>query len=190
MQETYLEHADSDYDTFKIGWAIGLIDSPGGDVKYYRVENREAIPWLENSATSWWSSLTTNTQNNIGDISDWLEPADDALYVVKIGIHSHPNSINLSVSIPAATTVGGVKNTTTPSFNGRMSPLYNPTFVAYCWGTSLIPNFTLQNDSNQTFDANTGFIKISAVGHRYDLTVLSGTPEVATIVNLNAMGGA
>ena len=190
MQETYLEHADSDYDVYKIGWAIGLISGANSAVKYYRIENRESVPWLENSSSAWWTSLSTSTQTSAGDISNWLEPSDDTLYVLKIGIMSVPNMINMSLSIPAATSVGGVKNTTSPKFNGRMSPLYNPTFVAYCWGTSLIPNFTFYNDSNQSFDANTGFIKVSATGHRYALAPVDGKPEVASIINLTAMGGA
>jgi hypothetical protein len=190
MQETYLEHANSDFEQYKIGWSIGLIDSPGGAVKYYRIENREQVTWLENQSDSWVSSLSTSTQTSAGDISNWLEPDDNTLYVLKVGIHSHPNMINMSISIPASTTKGGVKNTTTPKFNGKMSPLYNPTFVAYCWGTSLIPNFTFFNDSNQNFDANTGFIKVSAMGHRYALAPVEGTPEVSSIINLTAMGGA
>ena len=190
MQESYLEHANSDYDVYKIGWAIGLIDGAGSPVKYYRIENRESVPWLENSSSAWWTSLSTSTQTSAGDISNWLEPNDNSLYVLKIGILSVPNMINMSISIPAATAVGGVKNTTSPKFNGRMSPLYNPTFVAYCWGTSLIPNFTFYNDSNQSFDSNTGFIKVSATGHRYSLAPVDGKPEVASIINLTAMGGA
>ena len=190
MQESYLEHANSDYDVYKIGWAIGLIDGAGSPVKYYRIENRESVPWLENSSSAWWTSLSTSTQTSAGDISNWLEPAENSLYVLKIGVHSHPNMINMSVSIPAATAVGGVKNTSSPKFNGNMSPLYNPTFVAYCWGTSLIPNFTFYNDSNQSFTSTVGFIKVSATGHRYSLAPVDGKPEVASIVNLTAMGGA
>lgn len=190
MQESAIEKADSDYDMYKIGYTVGLIDSPNGQVKYYRIENRESVNWLEQSSSSWWSSLSTSTQTSAGDISNWLEPDDDTLYVLKIGIHSHPQMINMSISIPASTSVGGVKNTSSPKFNGRMSPLYNPTFVAYCWGTSLIPNFTFYNDSGQSFDANTGFIKVSAVGHRYSLAPVEGKPEVSSIINLLPMGGA
>ena len=71
------------YEVYKVGWAIGLIETAGAGVKYFKITNTEAIPWLENSASTWWSSLGTDTSNNIGDISDWLEPGENVLYAVK-----------------------------------------------------------------------------------------------------------
>jgi hypothetical protein len=183
------------YKEFEVGFAVGLITDPNKTPLYYQVVNKEAIPWIEKSDNAWWdgsgtfAALGTGTTVNIGDISDFLEPAVNSLYVLKMGIFSMPELIDVQISVPAATQLYGIKNSNTGQLNGMTSPLYNPTTTVYCFGTSLIPHFTLVNNGNTLALSTTiGFIKLGFSGYRYHMEPLSEAPSTVHIINLTPMG--
>ena len=134
------------------------------------------------------TALATSATSNQGDISDFLEPSSDVIYVLKLGVFSEPDIIDVRISIPAATTLYGIKSSNTGKINGLNSPIMNPSVVVYSYGTSLIPNFTFENNSNTGLTTSVGFMKISVSGHRYRLAQLDKTPKTASIINLAAMG--
>jgi len=188
MNESYAAAAHmAGYKEFEIGFAIGLIEDPARPPKYYQVANKEAVPFIEKH-DSGWNVLATSATNNVGDISNLFEPSTDALYVLKFGVFSSPDLLDWRVSIPQATTLFGIKNANSGRINGMNSPLYNPTVTIHAWGTTLIPHFTIENNTNTAFTANVGFTKIAVSGHRYKLNDLAETPPTAHVINLTSMG--
>ena len=185
MQESSIVKAyPAGYKEFEIGFALGLIDTPGGSPTYYQVTNKDSIPFVEKSDSSWWSSLSTSTTNAIGDVSNFLEPAENVLYELLFGVWSHPDQIDFKISIPAATELYGLKNSQTGRLNNQTSPIYAPTATVHCWGTSLIPNITLEHNGTSSFDANEGFIKFIVSGHKYELAAMDESPAVSHLINL------
>jgi hypothetical protein len=193
MQETYSNASHTvGYKEFEIGYSLGLITTPEGAPEYHQIINKEIVPQIDKTVLAesggLMTALATSATSNQGDISDFLEPSSDVIYVLKLGVFSEPDIIDVRISIPAATTLYGIKSSNTGKINGLNSPIMNPSVVVYSYGTSLIPNFTFENNSNTGLTTSVGFMKISVSGHRYRLAQLDKTPKTASIINLAAMG--
>jgi hypothetical protein len=193
MQETYSNASHTvGYKEFEIGYSLGLITTPEGAPEYHQIINKEIVPQIDKTVLAesggLMTALSTSATSNQGDISDFLEPSSDVIYVLKLGVFSEPDIIDVRISIPSATTLYGIKSSNTGKVNGLNSPIMNPTVVVYSYGTSLIPNFTFENNSNTALTTSVGFMKISVSGHRYRLAQLDKPPKTASIINLAAMG--
>ena len=193
MQETYSNASHTvGYKEFEIGYSLGLITTPEGAPEYHQIINKEIVPQIDKTVLAesggLMTALSTSATSNQGDISDFLEPSSDVIYVLKLGVFSEPDIIDVRISIPSATTLYGIKSSNTGKVNGLNSPIMNPSVVFYAYGTNLIPNFTFENNTNTALTANVGFVKISVSGHRYRLAELDKTPKTASIINLAAMG--
>ncbi|MAE85933.1 MAG: hypothetical protein CMB80_24565 [Flammeovirgaceae bacterium] len=184
MQEasTAMTHP-AGYKELEVGYAVGMVTKPSNDVDFYQITNKESVPIIHKTASGWYT-LATSSTNAIGDISDFLEPADGVLYVLKFGVHSHPDILDIKVSVPAATERFGIKNAQTMRVNGMNSPAHNPNVVLYCWGTSFVPNFTIENNTNTPFTSSVGYLKFTFSGHKYQMEAVKGEPATAHIVNL------
>ena len=193
MQETYSNASHTvGYKEFEIGYSLGLITTPEGAPEYHQIINKEIVPQIEKTVLAesggLMTALSTSATSNQGDISDFLEPSSDVIYVLKLGVFSEPDIIDVRISVPSATTLYGIKSSNTGKINGLNSPIMNPSVVVYSYGTSLIPNFTFENNSNTALTTSVGFMKISVSGHRYRLAQLDKPPKTASIINLAAMG--
>ena len=193
MQETYSNASHTvGYKEFEIGYSLGLITTPEGAPEYHQIINKEIVPQIDKTVLAesggLMTALSTSSTSNQGDISDFLEPSSDVIYVLKLGVFSEPDIIDVRISIPSATTLYGIKSSNTGKVNGLNSPIMNPSVVVYSYGTSLIPNFTFENNSNTALTTSVGFMKISVSGHRYRLAQLEKPPKTASIINLAAMG--
>ena len=193
MQETYSNASHTvGYKEFEIGYSLGLITTPEGAPEYHQIINKEIVPQIDKTVLAesggLMTALSTSATSNQGDISDFLEPSSDVIYVLKLGVFSEPDIIDVRISVPSATTLYGIKSSNTGKINGLNSPIMNPTVVVYSYGTSLIPNFTFENNSNTALTTSVGFMKISVSGHRYRLAQLDKPPKTASIINLAAMG--
>ena len=116
------------YKELEVGYAVGMVTKPSNEVDFYQVTNKESVPIIHKTDSDWYT-LATSSTNGIGDISDFLEPADGVLYVLKMGVHSHPDILDIKISVPAATERFGIKNAQTFRVNGMNSPAHNPTVV-------------------------------------------------------------
>ena len=193
MQETQNNASHTvGYKEYEIGYSLGIITSPEGAPEYHQIINKEIVPQIDKTVLAesggLMTALSTSSTSNQGDITDFLEPSSDVIYVLKLGIFSEPDMIDMRISIPAATTLYGIKSSNSGRINGMNSPIMNPSVVVYAYGTSLIPNFTFENNSNTAFTTSVGFIKIAVSGHRYRLAALDKPPKTAAIINLAAMG--
>ena len=172
-----------DYPRFKIGHIVGLITSPDKLTSFFRVKNVERIQPLDQQASAW-NTLAAAATNSIGTVSDWLETGSDVLYALLLGVWSHPDVIDVSVNMPKATELYGIKSSITGRVNAINSPVNNPSVPIYSYGRDFIPSFTLRNGTSTAFTSTVGHVKIVVVGFKYKLEPIAEQPARAHVINL------
>jgi len=174
---TEREEYPSDFKFLKPTDNVLLIES---DAKrqFYVVGRRDKIPLFQKQDTSNWL-LSAGATYNAGDISDYLEPESNVLYVLAFGIASDRN-VEVEINNPASTRLFGTKKESPIKVTPETSPYDEPTITLISWGTSFVPAFNITNPTEYTV----GYLKFFFKGYKYELTPISETPNVYDVIDL------
>lgn len=166
----------ADYKIYRIGENLCL--EIGTKREFYKITNRSKIfEEFKQDTTNW--LIAASGSYNAGDISDLFEPEDDALYILSLGVESDRN-IEFEIYTPASDQIGGIKNVASVSIVPDKSSRNTPTITLNSYGTSLIPNFKLKNNTEYT----PMMVKLFYKGFKYKLQKLPGPPQVFDTVSL------
>lgn len=131
----------ADYKIHNIGDNVA-IRLPTG-TEYYTVFNRNKVmSFVKQDTTNW--LLAAGASYNAGDISDWLEPETNTLYMLATELESDRN-IEFRVYNPQSVQLGGVKSSPDATITPDTTPLGKSNTTLSAWGTTYIPHFKLTN---------------------------------------------
>lgn len=177
-----------DYRIYNVNENI-LLKQYDSDIGFYKVINRDSIPFVEKQDTSHWL-LSAGGDYNAGTISDWLEPQNNVLYILAVSLLSDRN-MEVRFFIPSSDQLFGIKSTPDVAITPEISPWKNPTVTIYAWlpsstnyGKSFIPNFKIKNPTEYS---NT-LLKIGITGFSYELEPID-KPSVYETINMGIIRG-
>ena len=160
----------------EIGHNIELISNDGS--RYYRILNKEAIPFLEKTDDAW--AIAAGSSYEISSMNDYLETGRNQLYILGFGVWS---DVDIDVIVRMVGTTGelyGIKQSPTGKLNPTSAPYENPRVVVKAWEKTIIPSFKIEN--NTKYDAN--LVRFSFIGYKFSLERLPNKPQALTPITL------
>jgi len=165
------------YRVFLIGENIELVH--GATTEYLKIENTNPVPFIEKYNYSNWI-LAAGSSYNAGDISDFLEPANNELLILAFSILCDVN-MNVKIKFPGSVQRFGTKKSTDVSITPEISPWKEPSVTLHSWGTTYVPAFVIENPT----EYKNLTLKFGFSGFRYQCKVLPEKPEKFTTINLD-----
>jgi hypothetical protein len=172
-----------DYKIYNLNENI-LLRQYGEDIGYFTIKNRDYVPFIEKQDINW--LLNSGSEYNAGDISDWLQPNTNELYIFGISFLSDRN-MEIRIFNPSSDQLFGIKNQSDNPVTVDMSPWRRPTITLYTWlpgsgkyGKEFTPAFKIKNPTEYKNKA----MKIGVgPGYKYDLIPID-KPSVYDTVDM------
>ncbi|RLE65078.1 MAG: hypothetical protein DRJ47_06180 [Thermoprotei archaeon] len=172
-----------DYKIYNLNDNI-LLRQYGEDIGYFTVKNRDFVIPIEKQDSNW--LLNPGSEYNAGDISDWLQPNTNELYILGLSFLSDRN-MEVRIFNPSSDQLYGLKNQTDNPVTVDMSPWREPRITMISWfpasgeyGKEFTPAFKIKNPTEYK---NKVMKIIAGPGFRYQLRPIN-KPSVFDTVDL------
>lgn len=177
----------AEYPLFEIGHKLLIKEDEDDTGTFYEIKNRGKVINIEKKNDSNWL-ISADSEQNIGNIDDFLKASKNTFYTLTMGIYSDRN-IDLEIRIPNSTRLYGIKENPDAYVSPDISPLPTPSVVFYSFDEddTYIPYFTINNNTEYT----PRHLKIRFHGHKYNVEKIDKKPpNYHTIVLSQVEGGA
>lgn len=156
-----------DYRLFNIGENLGVRDTPKGPLKFYKIRNRNKVPFISrygDAANSDYASALTVGGGWLGvsNINDWMELNKNVLGIFVVQFNTD-RDIEVRIFQPEATQIGGIKKDPDVQFVTGDYDEGEAPFILQAFGEDNIPMFSFQNPSEYV----PTWFEVAMSGYRY-----------------------
>lgn len=145
---------------------------------HFVIDNIEPVPFTSRTDSTW--QIASNATRELTTISDWLEPGNNTLYVLRIGVYADQNVWVFVRNTGTSGELYGIKDDPIGRITPNVSPYHSPRIFVSTYPDKVITSFRLENRTRNALN----IVKLSAMGLKFKVRAVGGVPERSLDLNL------